>query len=276
MKVKDILEDARIRLNENKIEEATNKARRLLAFVLNEKKEYLITHTEQELSYEQEELYKKYIEEIIDGRPIQYILGYQEFMGINFIVNENVLIPQPDTETLVEKTIEVAKLYQQPKILDMCTGSGAIAVALAKFLPQANISASDISKEALEVAKLNDTYSKINFIHSDMFENIEEKFNIIVSNPPYIKSSVIGTLSKEVQNEPHIALDGGKDGLDFYRIIIDQAHNYLNSKGSLCLEIGEEQKKEIIDLLNKNENYEDIQTCKDMAGNDRVIISRIK
>lgn len=276
MKIKNILENARIKLNENKIEEATNKARRLLAFVLNEKKEYLIINAEKELTYEQQEKFEKYIDEIIEGKPIQYILGYQEFMGTNFKVNEHVLIPQPDTEILVEKTIEVAKTYQQPKILDMCTGSGAIAVSLSNHLSQAEISASDISEKALDIAMLNDRDNKINFIHSDLFESIKEKFDIIVSNPPYIKTKTIQTLSKEVQNEPHIALDGGEDGLYFYKVIIANAYNYLEKNGYLCLEIGEDQKQQVIDLINKGKNYYDIKTYKDLGENDRVIVCRKK
>lgn len=272
MKIKEILLQSINKLNENHVEDSSSKARRLLAFVLDVKKEYLIINDSVELSQKQEEKYNKYIDEIIEGKPIQYILGYQEFMGIKFKVNENVLIPQPDTEILVEKTLEIAKKFDQPRILDLCTGSGAIAISLDRFIPQAQITASDISKKALEIAQSNDDTKKIKFIHSDMFENIKETFDIIVSNPPYIKTDVIKTLSKEVQNEPHLALDGGEDGLDFYKEIINNGYKYLNKNGYLCLEIGEEQKKIVVNLIETFGNYTNIETLKDLGDNDRVII----
>ena len=213
-----------------------------------------------------------YIEQIIIGKPIQYIIGRQEFMGIDFIVNENVLIPQPDTEILVEKTIKILNEYIKPKVLDLCTGSGAIAVSIAENIKEAEVYASDISNEALDVARTNDKQNKIKFINSDLFHNIEEQFDVIVSNPPYIKTEEIKTLSKEVQNEPKLALDGGQDGLYFYREIINQAHKHLISKGYLCLEIGEDQKEEVVNLIKTSQMYTNIKTYKDLGGNDRVII----
>ena len=272
MKIKEILEQAIIELKENDIDDAINKARRLLAFTLNTTKEYLIINSEQEILEENIEEYNANIERLISGEPIQYIIGKQEFMGIEFKVNENVLIPQPDTEILVEKTIEILKQYKDPSVLDLCTGSGAITVSLTKYTPQAKISASDISEEALKVAKINDKENKVNFIHSNLFENIDQKFDVIVSNPPYIKTEVIETLSKEVQKEPHLALDGGQDGLFFYKRIIEQAHKYLNENGYLCLETGEDQREEVVDLITQNGNYKDIKTYKDLGENDRVII----
>ena len=274
MRLKDVLEESIAKLNQNQIEESNNKARRILAFILGVKKEYLIINDEQEITEEKLNKFNKYIDEIIAGNPIQYILGYQEFMGINFIVNENVLIPQPDTEVLVEKTIELAKEFNNPTILDLCTGSGAIAISIAKNVPDANIIASDISKEALDIAKQNDKDNKVSFVLSDMFENINDKFDIIVSNPPYIKTGIISTLSKEVQNEPHLALDGGNDGLDFYRIIINNAFNYLNPNGYLCLEIGDDQQSSILKLINNCRKYIDITCFNDLSLHNRVIICR--
>ncbi len=272
MKIQEILNEAIFRLKENKIEEPINKAKRLLAFTLNVTKEYLLINYQEEIPKEKVKTYNENIEKLISGEPIQYIIGKQEFMGIEFIVNKNVLIPQPDTEILVEKSIEIAKTYEKPKILDLCTGSGAIAVSMGEIFPQAIIYASDISKEALLIAKTNDKSNKIKFIQSNMFENIVGKFDIIVSNPPYIKTEEIKKLSKEVQNEPNIALDGGKDGLQFYKKIIEQAHNYLNKNGYICLEIGEDQKEEVTKLIENNKNYKDIKTYKDLNKNDRVII----
>ena len=276
MKIQEILNEAIFRLKENKIEEPINKAKRLLAFTLNVTKEYLLINYQEEIPKEKVKTYNENIEKLISGEPIQYIIGKQEFMGIEFIVNKNVLIPQPDTEILVEKSIEIAKTYEKPKILDLCTGSGAIAVSMGKIFPQAIIYASDISKEALLIAKTNDKSNKIKFIQSDMFENIEEKFDIIVSNPPYIKTEEIKKLSKEVQNEPNIALDGGKDGLQFYKEIIEQAYNYLNKNGYICLEIGEDQKEGVTKLIENNRHYKDIKMYKDLNKNDRVIIFKKK
>jgi len=274
MKLKEVLEQSIIRLKENNIEECTNKARRLLAFTLNVEKEYLITHNEEDITDEKIKEYDTYIEQLISGKPIQYIIGKQEFMGIEFIVNENVLIPQPDTEILVEKTIEIIKTCTEPKVLDLCTGSGAIAISIKQYITSANVFASDISKEALKIAKINDKDNKINFIHSDLFEDIEDTFDIIVSNPPYIVTEEIKTLSKQVQSEPHLALDGGQDGLYFYRKIIEQAHSHLNENGYLCLEIGEDQKEKVVNLIKQNGEYKDIKTYKDLGGNDRVIICK--
>ena len=272
MNIKEILEKEVLVLKENNIQEATSKARRLLAFTLGVSKEYLVINELLEVSIENKNVFEAYIARIIEGEPIQYILGTQEFMGIEFLVNKNVLIPQPDTEILVEETIKLAKTMNKPKILDLCTGSGAIAVAIKKYMPEAKVWASDISKDALEVAKLNEKEHKISFIESNLFENIKEKFDIIVSNPPYIKTEEIKTLSKEVQNEPKLALDGGQDGLDFYKKIVKEAIKHLNEDGYLCLEIGEDQREQVTKIIEQTNKYSKPQTIKDLGNNDRVII----
>ena len=156
MNIKEVLEQAIINLKENNIEEPINKARRILAYVLNVDKQYLIINDTKELDKTYIEKYTAYIKRLNLGEPIQYIIEKQEFMGIDFFVNKNVLIPQPDTEILVEKSIEILKEYNKPIVLDLCTGSGAIAVSIAKNVPNAEIYASDISLEALKIAKLND------------------------------------------------------------------------------------------------------------------------
>ncbi len=275
MNIANALEKAIKELKRNDIDEKSNKARRILAYVLGEKKEYLITHDFQELTKSEERNFIEKIDLLIKGKPIQYIIGMQEFMNIDFIVNENVLIPQPDTECLVEETIKIATKMEKPRILDLCTGSGAIAVSISKYVKEAKITATDISKEALQVAVENDRDNKIDFIQADLFENIEKKFNIIVSNPPYIKTEEIKSLSKEVQNEPQLALDGGKDGLDFYRKIIQEAPNYLETNGYLCLEIGEDQKEEVTKLIQASGKYREILHYKDLENHDRVIITMI-
>ena len=156
MKIKEILQKAILGLEENGVEEATNLARMLLAFVLKKEKIYLVINQEEEVAKDKEEEFKKGIKRLLEGEPIQYIIGKQEFMGIDFVVDKRVLIPQPDTEILVEKVIEICEKLKGPNILDLCTGSGAIAVSLNKFLKEAKITASDISKETLEIAKINE------------------------------------------------------------------------------------------------------------------------
>ena len=261
-------------LKQKNIEDGALKAKVIIANALKVNKEYLITHDNEEL---EEKIVNKTIQdinELILGQPIQYITKNQEFYGLNFYVDKNVLIPQPDTETLVEEVINIAKKIEEPQILDLCTGSGAIAISIKKNIQKARLTASDISNKALEVAKINKEKNnvEIDLIESDIFKNINQKFNIIVSNPPYIKTDVIYTLDKEVQKEPKIALDGGQDGLYFYRIIINEAYKYLDDNGYLCLEIGYNQKEDVINLIEKSGKYNNIYSKKDLAGNDRIII----
>lgn len=278
MNIEEILKKEINNLKQNNIENSTLKAKILLANILNVKKEYLLMHSEEEIKQEDKIKYENCIKELIKGKPLQYITNKQEFMGLDFYVDENVLIPQPDTEILVEKTIEIAETTQKNKILDMCTGSGCIAISLAKKINNAQIIAVDISNNALNVANKNainnNVENKIKFINSDMFNNIEEKFDIIVSNPPYIETETINKLEIEVQNEPHLALDGGIDGLKFYKIIANNAFKYLNENGYLLLEIGYNQQNSVTQLLQDIGKYKNIETVKDLGGNYRIVIAR--
>ena len=282
MKIKEVIEEGKNALSKNNIEDNVIITRKLLAFVLGVEKQYLVIHLADELNAEDYIKFKENINKLINGKPLQYITNNQEFMGLNFFVNENVLIPQPDTEIIVEETLKKSKelLLKNVKIniLDLCTGSGAIAVSLSSFLgDEAEVFASDISTKALEVAKNNNEKNNTNvrFIESNLFENIQEqKFNIIVSNPPYIRSNVINNLPKQVQNEPHLALDGGEDGLKFYKKIIEQACNYIEN-GYLILEIGYDQKEDVENLLKENKNYSEIKTIQDFSGNDRCSIAKV-
>lgn len=282
MKIKEVIEEGKNVLSKNNIEDNVIITRELLAFVLGVEKQYLVIHLEDELNAEDYKKFKENINKLINGKPLQYITNNQEFMGLNFFVNENVLIPQPDTEIIVEETLKKCKELLlkngKIKILDLCTGSGAIAVSLSNFLgDKAEVFASDISAKALEVVKYNNEKNNTNvrFIESDLFENIQEqKFNIIVSNPPYIRSDVINELSKQVQNEPHLALDGGEDGLEFYKKIIEQSCNHIKN-GYLILEIGYDQKEDVKNLLKENRNYAEINTIQDLSGNDRCVIAKV-
>ena len=271
MQLKELLTLAINKLKENKIEEPVIKARILLENVLHVDKQFLVVHSQKQIEEKLALKYLENIEKLIQGFPIQYITNKQEFMKLNFYVDSNVLIPQPDTEILVEEVIK----KQKQKILDLCTGSGAIAISLAKYIKNSNVCGTDISEQALKIAKKNAKANnvKVNFFKSDLFENINEKFEIIVSNPPYIETEVIKTLKPEVQKEPHIALDGGQDGLNFYRKIIKQAPKFLKKDGMLFLEIGYNQKEAVENLLQNSNKYEKIECIKDLAGNYRVIIA---
>lgn len=221
----------------------------------------------------------------IKGEPIQYILAKTEFMGLEFKVTPDVFIPRPETEILVEKTIEIVKLLncQIVKLLDIGTGSGCIALSLAKFLPQAEIYATDISKDALQIArtnaKLNRVEDRIGFIQSDLLMTYDLQlltYDIIVSNPPYIPTAEIDRLQPEIQYEPRIALDGGKDGLDFYRRIIDKAPRYLKKDGFLIMEMGFKQKDAIENIIQESRDFQILEFVKDYNDIDRVIVAQKK
>ena len=280
MQIKEAMRKGMIKLKTNDVKEPSLKARLLMQYILNRPREYILVHDDKQLTLRQNVDYFKLIKKLIEGVPLQHITHQQEFMKLMFYVDENVLIPRSDTEILVEEVIKLAKSINAKKILDLCTGSGAIAVSLAKYIEGSQITATDISRKALSIAKLNATNNnvedKITFVSSDLFQNIsEEKYDIIVSNPPYIKRKVIKTLDKEVKREPIIALDGGNDGLDFYKKIIGNAYQYLKYKGYLCLEIGYDQKDEVIDLINKEEKYIDTYSKKDLFDNDRIVITKL-
>ena len=202
-------------------------------------------------------------------------------MKLNFYVDENVLIPRPDTEVLVEEVMKIAKKIKAKKILDLCTGSGAIAVSLAKYLENTQLTALDISGKALDIAianaKNNQVQDKITFVESNLFENLgQEKYDMIVSNPPYIRRKEIETLDKEVRKEPRLALDGGEDGLDFYREIIHKGYEYLKYGGYICLEIGYDQKEEVMQLIEAEKQYSGTYCKKDLYDHDRVIVTKLR
>lgn len=272
-----VLETKRLKLNN--IDDSTIIIKQILSYTLNKDQQYFVINGDKELQFEEEKNAKEAIDKIISGIPIQYITNKQEFMTEEYYVDENVLIPQPDTEILVEEVLKIcANNNCNAKILDLCTGSGAIAISLKKRIIKSTMFASDVSIKALNIARKNANINgtEINFIESDLFDKIQEKdFDIIVSNPPYIKKEVLKTLSKQVQNEPTLALDGGESGLEFYEKIANEAYIYIKNNGFLCLEIGYDQAKEVEEILIKNKYYKDMRVIKDLSNNDRCIISKI-
>ena len=280
MTIKDATKKGMFELKNENIEEPKLKSRLLMQYILNKPRQYVVVNDMKNLTEKQEYEYFELIKKLKQNIPIEHITHQKEFMKLNFFVNENVLIPRQDTEILVEEVIKIAKRINAKKILDLCTGSGAIAVSLAKYIPDSDITAVDISNVALKVAKknaiANEVENQITFVCSDLFENLaNEKFDIIVSNPPYIKENVIKELDIQVQNEPSIALNGGKDGLDFYRKIIKEVFQYLKFEGYLCLEIGFDQKVDVVELIENEEKFENTYSKKDLYGNDRVIITKL-
>lgn len=219
----------------------------------------------------------------VRGEPLEYILGEKEFFGFRFKVSEYVLIPRFETEILVETVIKQVTRSQghkvtSLKILDLGTGSGCIAVSLAKLLPNIKITATDISDEALSIAKynakINNVEEKINFINKDLFAGLDARFDIIVTNPPYVKTGEIDCLQREIQFEPRIALDGGRDGLDFYRKIISGALAYLGKNGLLIMEMGFGQKKNLENMFQKEGKFEIIEVIKDYNKIERIVVAQ--
>ncbi len=214
--------------------------------------------------------------------PLQQITGETEFMGIRFLVSDKVLCPRQDTETVAEEAIHVIRQKQKEtaaggrkvRVLDLCTGSGCLIVSVARFCPGTEAAASDISPEALEIAEKNAALAgvSVSFTESDLFEKISGSFDVIISNPPYIRSRDIPDLMEEVKDhEPHLALDGGPDGLLFYRKIASGAPHFLNDGGVLLFEIGMDEGEDVRKILGEC-GFADIQVRKDLAGNDRLVL----
>lgn len=280
MTIKEALSKGTIMLKNNNVESPKLKARLLLQYVLKQTRQYIIVYDNKEINKKEQFEYFVNIEKLTTGVPLQHITHSQEFMKMDFFVDENVLIPRPDTEILVEETIKISKKITNPKILDLCTGSGAIAISIAKNVKDADIYAVDISEKALNIAKTNakrlEVFDKIKFLKSDLFQNIEKtKFDIIVTNPPYIKKEDITYLSKEVQKEPLLALDGGVDGLDFYKKILNQSIDYLKFGSYICMEIGYDQKQDVLKIIQDIDKYVDTYSKKDLCGNDRIIVTKV-
>ena len=260
------------KLNTAGIIDAKNDAWLLLTFVCKIDHTFYYVHMDEEMSVEQLAEYENILNKRAEHVPLQYITGEQEFMGIPFKVNEAVLIPRQDTETLVEEALKIVRPGMT--VLDMCTGSGCILISIVKNVVDVEGFGYDISKQAINVAKENAKLNNVSvtFERSDLFENVNETFDVIVSNPPYIPTDVIGGLMPEVAvYEPIQALDGKEDGLYFYQKIVATASNYLNPEGKLLFEIGHDQGEAVSSMM-KEAGYKDVRVVKDLAGNDRVVI----
>ena len=261
-------------LTEAEVADAAIDSWYLLEYICRITRSYYYLHENDDLTEEQQNDFESAIKKRAERIPFQYITGIQEFMGLKFHVNSSVLIPRQDTETLVEEALKV--LTPEMKVLDVCTGSGCIIISLADKVPGITASASDISKQALLVAKDNGKLHEtaVEWIRSDLFENIDGTFDMIVSNPPYIRTADITELMPEVRDfEPYDALDGTEDGLFFYRKIVSESSEYLNEGGFLYLEIGYDQAEDVSQMM-REAGFEQIEVVKDLAGLDRVVKGR--
>lgn len=257
------------------IEEALLDARLLLEEVCGTDRNTLLAHGDQEVTKQQQECYINYIGQRSRHIPLQHIIGYQEFMGLRFVVSPAVLIPRQDTETLVEEVMRY--LHDGMRVLDVCTGSGCILLSLLRYSNDCVGVGCDLSEDALAVARENASRLGLEaeFVQSDLLKEIEGKYEIIVSNPPYIRSGDIPNLMEEVrEHDPLMALDGGEDGLYFYRKIIDRAGEHLHPGGMLFFEIGCDQGQAVSDEMEKA-GYREVVVCKDLAGLDRVVYGRV-
>lgn len=283
MSVKEILNVAQSSLMEHGIDEVEVNAKLLMCHMLGIDQSKLFMSWGKELSEHQCELYF----ELLDKRnlhvPLQYIVGIQNFMGEDFTVREGVLIPRPETEIMVNLAMEKLDVMKKAKVLDLCTGSGIIAITLAKRCAKAKVVASDISEDAVMLAKENAKKlgTALEVKKGDLFEPfrgkfMNAKFDMIISNPPYIRTDEISKLQAEVRDyEPHLALDGGADGLQFYKRILNEAPKHLTKNGILLMEIGYDQRQDIVELANQTGAYSNIDVTKDYAGLDRIFYCEI-
>lgn len=258
-------------LNEAEIKEASQEAFYIIEHVMKLSRSAFFLNKNETVSNQDAVTCFAMAEKRKTHMPLQYILGTQEFMGLNFKVTPDVLIPRQDTEGLVEEVLRFVKPGMS--VLDMCTGSGCIAVSVAKLAENVRVSGADISQAALAVARENAATNlvQVDFLESDMFKNIAGSYDIIISNPPYIKTKVVESLMPEVRDfEPHLALDGKEDGLYFYRKLAAEAKDYLTPGGMLCLEIGYDQGQEVADLLQAH-GFEAVRVKQDLCGLDRNV-----
>ena len=279
MKISELLSYGYKTLKETGIDSYLLDTQLLLQKVLEVDKLFIIMNKELEIDIEKQKEFFRIIELRKNKMPIKYITGHCEFMGLDFLVKEGILIPRPDTELLVEEVIKLAKTSNCKRICDVCSGSGAIGISLAYFLGNIQVFCSDLSTVACEVTEENSKRllgeNKIKVFQSDLLKFAKGdnmKFDIIVSNPPYIRDEIIGTLMEDVRGyEPLMALSGGEDGLEFYRRITAESLEILEESGILAFEIGYDQAVDVRNIMEAN-NYKNINIFQDLAGLDRVVI----
>ena len=294
--LKELITIGQNQLKEAGIMDSARDAKDLYCFLDKLDAVGLMMHWQDVLADNTCEAYFELIERRASGEPMQYITGVQEFMGLTFNVNPNVLIPRQDTETMVEDALEVLQkgtlrgevFVEKPNfkdVLDLCTGSGAIGISIAKLNGNVKVTCSDLSEKALETAKGNaiaNGLKSVKFEQGDLFAPFcgklgKKKFDFIISNPPYIESEVIPTLQTEVKDhEPMMALDGGVDGLDFYKRIAEEAPNHLKKGGVLMMEIGYNQGEAVCQLLEESEKFQKVLCLKDLAHKDRIVVGLLK
>jgi len=277
MQLKQALSDAVTQLTAADVGSPRMNAEVLLMFVLGCDRAYLYAHPERELTADESARYDEALAERSRGVPSQYITGHQEFWGLDLIVTPAVLIPRPETEHLVEATLELARAIERPRIIDVGTGSGCVALALASELTQAEFEAVDISSEALEIARSNAARlaldGRVRFRQTNLLEGVaSESFDFVVSNPPYVGESEADKVQREVRKfEPHIAVFGGPEGLDVYRRLIPQGRAVLRPGGYLLMEIGFSQERAIRELL---ADWAEVRSVPDLQGIPRVVVAK--
>lgn len=289
LRIQDVLREAVKKLETREMMTPLLDAEVLLCHVLGMDRLFLYVHRDRELAEDQIQTYHSMIAKRLQGVPVQYIVNKQEFMGLDFYVEEGVLIPRPDTEILVESVLEWTKEkgdQQDWVIADLGTGSGAITVSLAHYLQKSHVYSVDISPKALSIGRKNakdhGVAERIEFLHGDLFEplrrkGLENKLDILVSNPPYIPKAEVNRLQTEVAKyEPKLALDGGEDGFDFYRRIIDEAYVFLKNGGLIALEAGHDQGESIKKMMESKNIYASIRKVKDLSNIERVVVAIIK
>ncbi|MBO5300824.1 MAG: peptide chain release factor N(5)-glutamine methyltransferase [Peptococcaceae bacterium] len=273
---KEILQWAIAELGkENRME-----AELLLCHVLDTNRALLLAHDTDSIGADKAEAYRTLVARRKAGEPFQYLLGSANFMGLDFIVTPDVLIPRFDTERLVEKALELLQPIARPIVLDICTGSGAIAVAISHYKPDAAVYAGDISEAALKVAEQNNQClnTHVSFRQGNLlepFDDLNGTVHLLISNPPYITTQEMQELPIDVQQEPHLALWGGEDGLDFYRILSAKAPLLLCAGGWLMFEIGWKQGAAVSSLM-QQQGFQNVAVLQDWQGNDRVVVGQMK
>ncbi|MDU6743083.1 peptide chain release factor N(5)-glutamine methyltransferase [Peptoniphilus harei] len=275
MEIKEALIEGRKYLKDLEYTDPIYETRRILSFLLNKDLSYLVAHDSELLDSTVEERYFEILDKRKNGMPIQYILGEEDFYGRSFKVLKDVLIPRQDTEISVETLLKIIKNNKINNMLEIGCGTGIVSISV-DLETKVDVTAVDISQKAIENTKINKEKigSTITVLKSDLFSNIKNKFDIIYSNPPYIKSDEIEKLQVEVRkHEPRLALDGGEDGLHFYRKIIEKAPEYLNDRGYLVFEIGHDEAKDICALM---EDKFDVEVIKDLSKLDRVVVGQLR